>query len=173
MLRNGRCDARSFSFICSLTWKDPTMILVTSSLFGPALQRGIESRFWRLSQPLPLSLMIASKGLTPLICLSLGSNRLSAFEDLSGAGSCLLVSSGAIPSSFVYLQDSVGVSHGFVSQRTILRAGFARATWPRSSCVSPVLAWCTLAEGTSVSSDAPVCVEGGRGRDALSAPFFS
>ena len=62
------------------------------TLFGPALQLRIERR-WLLSSSLRASETIPSHGFVPLISLSLGANRLSAFADVPGAGSCILVPS--------------------------------------------------------------------------------
>ena len=70
------CVCASWTMI---TWKDPTMLLVTSPLFGPAFQLKIEKSLWPLSSLLFLSVRIPSNGLASFICLYLGCRRFSAF----------------------------------------------------------------------------------------------
>ena len=128
-----------------ITWKDPTMLLVTSPLFGPAFQLKIERRFLPLSSLLFLSVRISSNGLESFICLYLGCRRFSAFADSlvrHPTTSRILVSSirrfgkpggalnGSVHSSSVSSdsQDSVGVRHGFLSLGTVLRAVSVRVS---------------------------------------------
>ena len=70
------CVCASWTMI---TWKDPTMLLVTFPLFGPAFQLEIERRFLPPSSLLFLSVLIPSNGLESFICLYLGRRRFSAF----------------------------------------------------------------------------------------------
>ena len=137
-----------------ITWKDPTMLLVTSTLFVPAFQLEIERGFWPLSSLLFLSVMIFSNGLASFICLYVGCRRFYAFAVSSvwhPTTYRILVSSirlsgrpggalnGSDPSSSVSSDshDSVGVRHGFVSLGTVLRAGSVRVSHRNISSSSP------------------------------------
>ena len=128
-----------------ITWKDPTMLLVTSPLFGPAFQLEIEKSLWPLSSLLFLSVRIPSNGLASFICLYLGCRRFSAFAVSSvrhPTTSRILVSSirrsgrpggtpnGSHPPSSVSSDshDSLGVRHGFLSLGTVLRAVSVRVS---------------------------------------------
>ena len=111
------------------------MLLVTSPLFGPAIQLRIERRHCSFSWLLHSEVTVSRSGFTPFMCWSLGSSRLSTFEDVLGArflfppsagqggwggrGGGRLKSTTASSSTSSDSQDSVGVRHRFLSLRTI------------------------------------------------------